>query len=90
MRPNVVFPFLSRMLLCLPAALVALATIAAGAAVDDARDAADAYATTIPSERRKKLGQFFTGVKLGKLLAHLALDQRTRSALDPMVGSGDL
>lgn len=60
----------------------------------ETRDAARAYARRfeerLPLERRKQLGQFFTGVPLGKLLAHLALSSDTRSVLDPMAGHGDL
>lgn len=54
------------------------------------RSAARAYEATLPPERRKQLGQYFTGLPLGKLLAHLALDDGTRTVLDPMAGHGDL
>ena len=40
--------------------------------------------------RRKRLGQFFSGVPLGKLLAHLCVGQDSRTVLDPMAGHGDL
>ena len=36
------------------------------------------------------MGQYFTGVPLGKLLAHIALDPGTATVLDPMAGHGDL
>ena len=55
-----------------------------------ARSAARAYELTLDPARRKQLGQFFTGVPLGKLLAHLALRSDTRTVLDPMAGHGDL
>lgn len=55
-----------------------------------ARQGADEFAKAIPAERRKRLGQFFSGAKLGKILAHLALDPSTKSIFDPMSGSGDL
>ena len=55
-----------------------------------ARAAARAYAETIPPQQRKRLGQYFSGLPLGKLLAHLALDSQTHSVLDPMAGHGDL
>ena len=40
--------------------------------------------------RRKQLGQFFSGIRLGKILVHLGIGQDTRTALDPMAGHGDL
>lgn len=40
--------------------------------------------------RRKRLGQFFSGVALGRLLAGLTDVQGAASIIDPMVGSGDL
>ncbi|MCI0719578.1 MAG: N-6 DNA methylase [Acidobacteria bacterium] len=54
------------------------------------RDAARAYEAALPPSQRKRLGQYFTGLRLGKLLAHLALDSSTRTTLDPMAGHGDL
>ena len=36
------------------------------------------------------LGQFFTGLPLGRLLAALALDTSAKEVLDPMAGHGDL
>lgn len=54
------------------------------------RSEANAYEQALDPARRKSLGQFFTGVPLGKLLAHLALRPDTRTVLDPMVGHGDL
>ena len=40
--------------------------------------------------RRKEMGQYFTGLRVGRLLAHLAMEPSVRTVLDPMVGSGDL
>jgi hypothetical protein len=57
---------------------------------DTLRVAARAYEEALPPQQRKQLGQYFTGVPLGKLLAHLALDLETRAILDPMAGHGDL
>ena len=57
---------------------------------DRARAAARAYEASLPTAQRKMLGQFFTGVPLGKLLAHIALDSDTSTVLDPMAGHGDL
>ena len=40
--------------------------------------------------RRKRLGQFFSGVPLGRLLAALARAAEARTIIDPMAGCGDL
>ena len=61
-----------------------------GEARDNIRSAARVFEEALPIEQRKKLGQFFTGLPLGKLLAHLALNSDTRTVLDPMAGHGDL
>lgn len=42
------------------------------------------------AERRKRLGQYFTGLGLGSLLAALAQADRAKTIIDPMAGSGDL
>lgn len=42
------------------------------------------------AERRKRLGQYFTGVGLGRILAALAQAEKAKSIIDPMAGSGDL
>lgn len=57
---------------------------------DAIRVVARSYEQTLPPDRRKRLGQYFTGIPLGKVLAHLALDPNTRTVLDPMSGHGDL
>ena len=62
----------------------------AGEPLNVIRAAARAYEQALPSGQRKQLGQYFTGLPLGKLLAHLALDRDTRTVLDPMAGHGDL
>lgn len=54
------------------------------------RKAARAFEQALPADQRKHLGQFFTGVPLGKVLAALALTDQTRTVLDPMAGHGDL
>jgi hypothetical protein len=54
------------------------------------RHAARSYEEALPARQRKQLGQFFTGLPLGKLLAHLALELDTITVLDPMAGNGDL
>ncbi|EFH09613.1 SAM-dependent methyltransferase [Pseudoroseomonas cervicalis] len=40
--------------------------------------------------RRKRLGQYFTGVPLARLLASLAGAKSARSVIDPFSGSGDM
>ncbi len=55
-----------------------------------ARAAARAYEAALPPQQRKVLGQYFSGLPLGKLLAHLALDSQFCAVLDPMAGHGDL
>jgi hypothetical protein len=55
-----------------------------------ARVAARAYEAALPPQQRKRLGQYFSGLPLGKLLAHLALDSQFCAVLDPMAGHGDL
>lgn len=57
---------------------------------DRARAAARVYEAALPTTQRKLLGQFFTGVPLGKLLAHIALDSGIATVVDPMAGHGDL
>jgi hypothetical protein len=54
------------------------------------REAARTYEQALSSDQRKRLGQFFSGVRLGKLLAHLSLQESTRTIIDPMAGHGDL
>jgi hypothetical protein len=54
------------------------------------RAVARLFEQALPPERRKRLGQFFTGIRLGKLLGHLAISPETRTVLDPMAGHGDL
>lgn len=56
------------------------------------REAARLFEANLPRAQRKRLGQFFTGLSLGRLLAHLALsgEEDCVSVLDPMAGNGDL
>ena len=62
----------------------------AGESEHEVRAAARAYEAGLPADQRKRLGQFFTGMPLGRLLAHLALSPDMRTVLDPMAGHGDL
>lgn len=55
-----------------------------------ARSTRSPLSRTADMERRKRLGQYFTGVGLGRLLAALAHAETAQSIVDPMVGSGDL
>ena len=57
---------------------------------DAIRAASRSYEQALPPSQRKRLGQYFTGLPLGKLLAHLALHANTRTVLDPMAGHGAL
>src|SRR5690606_6045122 len=59
-------------------------------ALRDIRAAAKSFEEGLPLAQRKRLGQFFTGLPLGTLLAHLASDASVRTVLDPMCGHGDL
>jgi tRNA G10 N-methylase Trm11 len=45
---------------------------------------------TPDADRRKRLGQYFTGGGLGRILAALAQAEKADGIIDPMAGSGDL
>ncbi|MEH2473310.1 methylase of polypeptide subunit release factors [Nitrobacteraceae bacterium AZCC 2161] len=62
------------------------ATDALGALRSNARS----FEEGLPPAQRKRLGQFFSGLSLGTLLAQLALDDNCRTVIDPMAGHGDL
>jgi hypothetical protein len=47
-------------------------------------------ALEIPPTRRKQLGQCFTGLRTGRLLAALAVRHGQKRIVDPMAGHGDL
>lgn len=47
-------------------------------------------AMKVPPARRKQLGQCFTGLRTGRLLAALAVRHGQRRIADPMAGHGDL
>lgn len=61
-----------------------------GCNAEEARDHARAFEAALPARQRKELGQFFSGMKLGRLLASLATTPGTQLVCDPMAGSGDL
>ena len=54
------------------------------------RSSARSFEERIPKAQRKRLGQYFSGLPLGTLLAHIALAPEARNLIDPMAGSGDL
>ena len=54
------------------------------------RNEARAFEEALPVSQRKELGQFFTGMPLGRVLATLAVEAETHCVLDPMAGTGDL
>jgi hypothetical protein len=54
------------------------------------RDEAQSSDHELERDRRKKLGQFFTGMPLGRLLAELSVSAQTHTIFDPMAGTGDL
>ncbi len=53
------------------------------------REARD-FERAIDPRRRKQFGQYFSGLPLGRVLAHFAIEGKTKTVLDPMVGHGDL
>lgn len=58
--------------------------------LSSARSRAIEYEAQIEPGQRKRLGQFFTGLPLSRLLATLSLRDNLRTVLDPMAGHGDL
>ena len=56
----------------------------------DLRDESRAFEQALPAPGRKALGQFYTGSRVGRVLAHLAVSEGTARILDPMAGTGDL
>lgn len=59
-------------------------------AVGAIRCSARSFEESLPPTQRKRLGQFFTGLPLGSLLAHIAFNPDARAVIDPMAGHGDL
>jgi len=56
----------------------------------EARARAARYEGSLEPNLRKTLGQFFTGLPLGRILAAIAFDNAMSSVIDPMAGHGDL
>lgn len=62
----------------------------AGEGLATIRSFARSFEEGLSPKQRKRLGQFFTGLPLGMLLAQLAYDDDCRTVIDPMAGHGDL
>lgn len=58
--------------------------------MQDLRSELRAYESSLPRERRKRLGQFFTESSVARLLAALCVQSPTTRILDPMAGHGSL
>ena len=58
--------------------------------IEKARSGAVDYESSLEPTRRKRLGQFFTGLPLSRLLAAIALELEATTVIDPMAGHGDL
>ena len=58
--------------------------------LEDVRSEAEAYERSLDAAQRKKLGQFFTGLPLSRLLAALSYVGSVATVADPMSGHGDL
>ncbi len=59
-------------------------------ALSGARLRAAAYEANLEPAQRKRLGQFFSGVPLSRLLAALSVREGCSTLIDPMAGHGDL
>ena len=59
-------------------------------ASNDPESVISAFNSTIAPDRRKQLGQCFTGKLTSRLLTALAIETEHRKILDPMAGYGDL
>lgn len=58
--------------------------------LDEVRRSAAAFERALDPARRKRLGQFYTGLPLARLLAALVGERAHECVLDPMCGHGDL
>lgn len=59
-------------------------------AIQSARDLSLFFESSLDPTQQKRLGQYFTGLSLGRLLAALSINPSCRSVIDPMSGIGDL
>ena len=55
-----------------------------------ARSKAISHEASLPSAQCKRLGQFFTGLPLSRLLAAISMNAPREAVIDPMAGTGDL
>jgi len=60
------------------------------AGLSAARRRAVLYESRLDPDQRKSLGQFFTGLRLSRVLAALSIRRECATAIDPMAGNGDL
>lgn len=60
------------------------------AVLRSARSKATLHEVQLPGSQRKRLGQFFTGLPLSRLLAAISMTTPRRMVVDPMAGTGDL
>ncbi len=58
--------------------------------IDQARKESRRFELELPGYERRQYGQFFTGLRLGRVLAALSCNEQHRRILDPMLGTGDL
>jgi len=59
-------------------------------ALSSARSKATLHEARLPGSQRKRLGQFFTGLPLSRLLAAISMTAPRKTVIDPMAGTGDL
>lgn len=59
-------------------------------ALSSARGKATLHEARLPGSQRKRLGQFFTGLPLSRLLAAISMAAPRKTVIDPMAGTGDL
>lgn len=59
-------------------------------ALSSARSKATSHEARLPSTQRKRLGQFFTGLPLSRLVAAISMTAPRKAVIDPMAGTGDL
>jgi hypothetical protein len=57
---------------------------------DTLKDGRSLLEVNVTQARRKQLGQFFSGLQTGRLLAALSVRSGQTRFLDPMAGHGDL
>lgn len=58
--------------------------------LSSARGKAALHEVRLPIAQRKRLGQFFTGMPLSRLLAAMSMNVPRKMVIDPMAGTGDL